>query len=361
MIAFTNHALDHMLGSVLDADITKKIIRLGSRSADERISQFSIETLEMVNDESRLNRTFATKRRELKNIQEDIKKLMGNVLKHDLESDSTEVMKYLSTFYPEHRGYLYAPPTWIRNIKALFSDDDNDDAGEWQQQGRRGKTFTKDTSFYAFWKDGSDLDFIQALTDGSYAPWKATTPPNEAASNKFGVLEQDSLHESDDEYVTSEEDDGSEDLRVEDAWMKVKISTPSPEPGDTGEAPVPPTQTHPSSEFEHLNDADLSQANFKDPEGFLEALGCSQWPVVPTSSRPLNELLEDVGDVWTMSIAERHILHNFWADNTRIELAESQKGEFERLRTLHEDTLRECNEGKEEVRGCFTLVINRFE
>jgi hypothetical protein len=45
-------------------------------------------------------------------------------------------------------------------------------------------------------------------------------------------------------------------------------------------------------------------------------------------------------------------LDNFWVENTRIELAETQKGEFERLRELHESILRECNEGKEEVRGC---------
>ncbi|KAG0698145.1 hypothetical protein DFH29DRAFT_943008 [Suillus ampliporus] len=354
MIAFTNHALDHMLGSVLDADITKKIIRLGSRSADERISQYSIETLEMVNEESRLNRTFSTKRRELKNIQESIRKLMDNVMKHDFESDSTEVMKYIATFYPEHCGHLDAPQTWIRNIKSLFADDDDDDgAGEWQQQGRRGKTSVKDMSFYAFWRDGSDLEFIGALTDGSYAPWETTTsPPNETTSNRFGVLVEESLLESDDEYATGEEPEDdesvSEDLRVEDAWMKVKIEPPSPEPAK--EAPVAPTQAHQPPEPEPGNADGLAQADFKDPEGFLAALGCPQWPVIPTSSRPLNELLENVGDIWTMSRAERHNLHNFWVDKMRIELAETQKGEFERLRELHKNILQECNEGKEEVR-----------
>ena len=36
MIASTNHALDHLLGNVLDAGITKKVTRSGSPSADER-------------------------------------------------------------------------------------------------------------------------------------------------------------------------------------------------------------------------------------------------------------------------------------------------------------------------------------
>ncbi|OAX35178.1 hypothetical protein K503DRAFT_858768 [Rhizopogon vinicolor AM-OR11-026] len=298
MIAFTNHALDHMLGSVLDAKITNKIIRLGSRSADERIAEFSIEKLEMVNEESRLNRTFAGKRRELKNTQEAIKKLMENVLKHDLESDSAEIMKYLSTFHPEHHGYVDAPPSWIRNIKMLFGDDD-DDAGEWQQQGRRGKTFTKDMSFYAFWRDGSDLAFIEALSDGSYAPWKPEPLPQEAMGNRFNVLEQDASPESEDEYATGEEDDDSssesedEDVPVEDAWMKVKVKPPSPEPASPKEAPAPPSRTTPPPpESETRNNTGISQADFKDLDGFLAEIGCSQLPIVPTSSRPLAMLLD---------------------------------------------------------------------
>ncbi|KAG1904255.1 uncharacterized protein F5891DRAFT_1206968, partial [Suillus fuscotomentosus] len=357
MIAFTNHALDHMLGSVLDADITKKVVRLGSRSADERISQYSIETLEKVNNESRLNRTFSSKRRELKEIQESIRNLMSKVLIDDLESNSTEIMKYISVLHPEHSGYLNAPPMWIQNIKSLSSDNDDDGAGEWQQQGRRGKTFAKDMSFYAFWRDGSDLDFIEALNNGSYAPWKTAPPPEETTSNRFNILEQDSLPESDDEYVTSEEQDNEsppEDVPVEDAWMNVKVKPPSPEPAGSKEVPVAPTKAPDAPtlyfEPEPRDDAGLGQADFKDPEGFLDALGCSQWPVVPASSRPLNELLEDVGDVWTMSRAERQNLHHFWVENTRIELAETQTGEFARLREIHEGILRECNEGQEEVR-----------
>ncbi|KAF9506180.1 hypothetical protein BS47DRAFT_1305576 [Hydnum rufescens UP504] len=42
-IAFTNHALDHMLGSGLATGITKKVVRLGSRSADLKISSLSLE------------------------------------------------------------------------------------------------------------------------------------------------------------------------------------------------------------------------------------------------------------------------------------------------------------------------------
>ena len=78
MIAFTNHALDHMLRSVLDARITQKIVRLGSRSADERIAEFSIEHVESVAGRSRLLSAFSTYRRALRDVEDEIKKFMDN-------------------------------------------------------------------------------------------------------------------------------------------------------------------------------------------------------------------------------------------------------------------------------------------
>src|SRR5258705_53275 len=112
MIAFTNHALDHMLCSVLDADITKKIVRLGRRATDERIAQYSIEALEIAQDRSRIDRNINI-RRELKKVQEDITNLMGRVLKVDIENDSDEIMRYISACYPEHHDYFSTPPDWL--------------------------------------------------------------------------------------------------------------------------------------------------------------------------------------------------------------------------------------------------------
>ncbi|CAK9783070.1 unnamed protein product [Cutaneotrichosporon oleaginosum] len=38
LLAFTNHALDHIIRAIHDADVTKDIVRLGSRSKDEVVS-----------------------------------------------------------------------------------------------------------------------------------------------------------------------------------------------------------------------------------------------------------------------------------------------------------------------------------
>jgi hypothetical protein len=45
LLAFTNHALDHILHAVHDAGITENIARLGSRSKDEVVSQYTLDNI----------------------------------------------------------------------------------------------------------------------------------------------------------------------------------------------------------------------------------------------------------------------------------------------------------------------------
>jgi len=54
LIAYTNQALDHLLRSVFDGHVTKRIVRLGGRSADEVVSNLSLESLEMTDQSSLL-------------------------------------------------------------------------------------------------------------------------------------------------------------------------------------------------------------------------------------------------------------------------------------------------------------------
>ena len=352
MIAFTNHALDHMLCSVLDANITRKIVRLGSRSSDERISQYSIETLEMADGQSRLDRTFGNRRREFKNVQEDIKKLMLQVLNLDIESDSSEIMKYLSLFHPEHHEYLAHPPHWVSNLR-LF-DNRDEDSGVWQVQGHRGKRHIQDTSFYAYWKDCSDLELVGAVVDGSYAAQNITPEPKKVSDrNPFDVLEVEAHDEPTDEDETSIGDSTDEEEDVAESWKKVRYDAPI-ESGVQDERPVPrvvtPDPSYGPSADEPEPHVNLGPEDFKDPKGFLAAIGCVRDPAVPTSDRPLDELLDSpILDIWSMSRSERRKLHAFWVKHALIELSSNQTGEFERLRVLHAKILQECNEGKEEV------------
>lgn len=76
LIAFTNHALDRMLSSILDAKITSNIVRLGGYSADERISSFSLHTLEAIMTESDLDKFIHREYREMKLVEEEVGELM---------------------------------------------------------------------------------------------------------------------------------------------------------------------------------------------------------------------------------------------------------------------------------------------
>ncbi|KNZ77104.1 NFX1-type zinc finger-containing protein 1 [Termitomyces sp. J132] len=131
MIAFTNHALDHLLTGVLDAGITNKIVRLGSRSADEQIKKFSIEEIEHIAGRSRLDRTFAHSHRALKDIEKEIQKLLQEFSQTIVPSDV--ITDHLTIHHPEHSEHIQFPPSWI---SAIFDVSfTNEDTG-WQTVGR---------------------------------------------------------------------------------------------------------------------------------------------------------------------------------------------------------------------------------
>ncbi|KIK93721.1 hypothetical protein PAXRUDRAFT_828683 [Paxillus rubicundulus Ve08.2h10] len=354
MIALTNHALDHMLCSVLDANITNNIVRLGSRSADERISQYSIETREMVAGQSRLNRTFASHYRELKIVQGEITQLMNRVLNADLESDSVEIVKYLQTFHPEHHEFMSHPPEWIRLTRQLLHDDPNDG---WKTQGRGGRSVKQDTSIYAYWKNSGDLEFLEmsASSTSSFSGVLGSGTKHLASSHvKFfeALISETSASTSDTDSIGEDEGDESDDetplkdLKPEERWMAVPvIETPdSDSDSDTKELHDPPTQPAMSEPA-----VDTISAYVDDPAGLFAALGEDGIPSVPSGDRPLDELL-DIGEVWAMSRCERKRLHGFWIEQARIQMHQNQLDEFERLRKLYAERVEEYNEGKEAAR-----------
>jgi len=350
MIAFTNHALDHMLCSVLDADITKKIVRLGRRTSDERIANYSIETLQMAQNHSRLDRTFNSKR-DLKKVQEEITGLMAKVAKVGIENDSAEIMKYLSTFHPEHHEYLFHPPKWLPNIR-IFTDDNEEGAGEWQRAGKH-KSNAEDKSNYAFWKECTDLAFIDQVMTGAYLRSNPVSDDIYSVQNAFSALTVDDME--DDQEAGSDPDlddldepsDGSD---VEESWKDAQYRTMPTDRDDVAEDPfssLPPISS--TSQVPLDADIPLQPGDFQDMDAFFISLGFDHVPSIPSTDRPLEELLDIVGDVWGMSKSERQRVHKFWVGETRNELSQSFVSEFERLRKLHDQKLEEVNEISEEV------------
>lgn len=354
LIAFTNHALDHMLSSILDADITPRIVRLGRRSNnDERVAQYSLGTLEMVQNQSRLDRTLASQRRELKEVQEEIQILMKKVLNLDI-NNTEEIIAYLSTSYREHFEYLSTnPPPWVSNIKSLMLDD-GDGEGEWQTAGRGGKAYFLDRSTYAFWRDCSDLVFIDQVMNGLVEPWKSPTEAEvHTPQNAFSALEVEALHDnhSSDEEELSDTESVSEEMKVEESWKAVQLDQVS------CVDPLIQVVSLPSPVENTEKESTIGPADIKDVDGFFDALGFECTPSVPHSDRPLDELLENVGDVWEMSASERRRIHIFWAEEARVQLGLTYMDEFKRLRNYHAHKLGECNEGKEEVRFFLSTML----
>lgn len=144
MIAFTNHALDHMLTSVLDAGITNKIVRLGGRSKDERISKFSLETMEEVDGRSgRLDHAFAGNYRELKNAEHEMRTLLDQVQKRTM--DSNAMLQYLELSHPERFEDIHNSHPWIRWAKLNYEEDERHN-GEWSEVRGRHRGDNTDKS-----------------------------------------------------------------------------------------------------------------------------------------------------------------------------------------------------------------------
>ena len=350
-----------MLSAVLDADITHRIVRLGHR-ASERIGKYCMDTLEIAQTDSRLDRTLSIRKRQLKDVQDHIRYLMKQVL--NLDINNNEIMKYLSTFYPEHFEYLSSPPLWVPNVKG-FGVDDDDSAGEWQTAGQGGKAHVFDRSTYAFWRDHCDIDFIDQVLNGSFESQKSPTeieinaPQINAPQNAFSALE---IEAPGDNYSSDEDSSDtesiSEEIEVEESWKAVRVDhVSSLSPPIQIILPIVPETMPPAPVEEREHELKtIRPSDFKDVDGFFEALEFDCTPSIPHSNRSLEELLENVGDVWKMSVTERQKIHIFWVEQVRIQLGQTYMDEFKRLRDLHADMLKEYNEGKEEV-CCFNFRV----
>lgn len=339
MIAFTNHALDHMLNSVLDAGITQKVIRLGGRSADEKISKYSMETLETVAGQSRLDRTFAAHFRELKLNETALKDLMYQVTRTTVASD--EIIQHLAIQYPEHHEEIYNPPDWVALLHSLMSQDSEG----WQAVGRRGIATEADNSLYAFWRDGRDIAFLTTRPEPAAVskPREKLEPP--PAQNSFAAL-RDLDDDGSSQSSAEDEDDDTE------PWQRiwVVVDEPSNQPNDGEGAPgeaatveLAVESSVPVEESDSIGIADL-----RNPAEFFTACGMSGVPAIPTLDRELDDLLFD-GKMWTLSLIERDRLDQAWTKQIRTSRHEDHIDEFKKLRTQRSAILEKYKQGKDEV------------
>ena len=358
MIAFTNHALDHLLSGVLDAGITKKIVRLGSRSADERISQYSIENLEMTTDKSRLKKAFGANYHELKQIQQELVSLVKSFAEREILSP--DIMSYIEIQYPEHHEHICNPPQWISTFISLWGNSNED--GSWETAGKRGSKMPPDDTVYGRWLRGEDLDFLNIKSDPSPVEPAANGTSNIVSEigNRFNALSiepslDDASDDSDSDPADEESDQDLEmelDSEGEADWQRLEFNGVEEELARPASAQ---RESH-SPEIEYVtpvesmtpDKAETWITDLQDLLTFFNIHSMNSIPDIPVTDRELETLLAQ-GSMWTLSKNERWKLDQYWRERTREDIWQGQLEDFENLRRKYKAHQELTNQGKDEV------------
>ncbi|KIJ51765.1 hypothetical protein M422DRAFT_203039 [Sphaerobolus stellatus SS14] len=160
LIAYTNHALDHMLTAILDENITKRLVRLGSRSSDEHIAEYTLDKLEKIAEKGSLDRSIGRQYAAMKRIEEEMSKVMESIQLPTISAE--DVINFMLIHYPEHASSLTTPPYWIQSLsEKLWADEEEN--GEWVAITGKHKKVPVESmnrTFYGFWKEATDINFL---------------------------------------------------------------------------------------------------------------------------------------------------------------------------------------------------------
>jgi hypothetical protein len=150
-----------MLTEVLDAKITNKVVRLGSRSSDERIAEYTLDKIERAAERTPLNRSMGRQYGVMKDLEKDMRHVMEKIQLPKISAHA--VKQYLEIHSPEHAISLSNPPYWIAELsRKLWADES--EHGEWTQVAAKPKEQKEAKelarTLYGLWKSGEDLAFL---------------------------------------------------------------------------------------------------------------------------------------------------------------------------------------------------------
>ncbi|KAI5123686.1 hypothetical protein M0805_001714 [Coniferiporia weirii] len=335
LIAFTNHALDHMLTSVIESRITTRVVRLGGRSSDETIKKYSIEELERASGRSTLSRSLKSEYRMMKEVEEEIMKLLKSVIGSDIASRDL-IDEHLSIHYPDHVLHLDMAPSWIRQLHSMQYSQDGDSNNRWEEAGKKGKGKVMDNSLYSFWRSGGDLDFLRKLRE----PPKVTSRMayNKNRRNRFHTLQHFDQSGNDDDTQSTKSGYGSASSTESKGQRVPNPSTPASVkvslPGEYGEIP---------SRLSSVSD-------IEDIAEFFHSHDEPEIPEVPMTDRPLDVLLDQCFNVWSFSTIERTRVNAHWVKEYREYSYRTQRDRFEALVAKHEEMRERQRNRDEEIR-----------
>lgn len=293
LIAFTNHALDNIIAQVLDQDITNKVVRLGSRSANEAVGRYSLDEIMRSRPKERAgNQAYAR----MKDLQEELENLMYTMVRGAIETERLEM--YLDENFPNHHFLINSPEDWVSQI---FHE-----SLEWEEKQKgRANVHRQPETLLEYWHQGRDLTFLtpppEILAAGNGLSKRAKKRAKKAL-NQFSVLSLE------------DDDEGG----------------PAP---DTAKAP-------------HVDP--LAQWRLRLEEYFAKIPDQYGVPHCPIGNRALATLLDDP-DVWGMSLPERQRLFTFWLDAAQEAAYTDYLKRFAFLKRAHHDARTEWNELMDKV------------
>lgn len=346
LIAFTNHALDHLLEAVLDAKITSNVVRLGSKErATERLKQYSLDTLELVQDQSRLDKAKREERWKLKGFEKQIEEAVRKISQREVSDD--ELDQHMSLAWPDHHFSLKSPPPWAHFIFEANAAE----AEGWQKVGQGPAS---PPSLFAFWLAGEDLNYL--------VPKPLPSAPDvqkEQGFNRFAALavaeDVDSDSASSDDEVLDFLDSDASDEDFEAAWMHVP-SQPGPSSPSDEPAPLPPSPVTVGDELRDATPPPVSPSLLQsDLDRFFAHFGIPV-PTIPTSNRQLEELQLLDGGLWLLSRSERQTLADFWKHEARELYHQSSIQQFDKLREQLAESQRRFDALADQVRSHLLLL-----
>ncbi|KAH9912307.1 uncharacterized protein BXZ73DRAFT_56354 [Epithele typhae] len=290
LIAFTNHALDHMVESVLDGGITDKIVRLGNRSDNEKVAQFSLDKIERSGRAERgtsaFDRSIGGQFRIMKELEEEMTRTMMNIRLPRVNWHRME--EYLDEHHRAHADSIRTPPTWIARFHEMKKSEE-EVAGEFhdvQRKKAKRAAFVDAAlhrTMYGLWRKGEDIAFL--------------SQPKPKKSKKGKKTATD---------------------------------------GNKGN----PTAAN--------EIADEARLYLTDPDSFFRFIGERQ-PTVPRKNRCV-EVLKATCDMWSMSQAERTMLAEALEDDVRKEAYRTEGIQYAKLKKEYEEACEEYDQMREEIR-----------
>ena len=168
--------MDHLLCNILDAGITKKIARLGSRhSAHERILPYLLEDLEKRSGENLYHWDKVDTRQQLERVAEEFSRVTATL--HGTAIDESTLTTWLEQHQPKHNSRLHKPPRWVQ-IR-------HNELKGWKTAGNK----TRDEpirTYYGSWVKGVDLDFLDPPV--TLPQQQPDSPPARPSRNRYSLL-----------------------------------------------------------------------------------------------------------------------------------------------------------------------------